>query len=337
MTHYTGEAGGAGPASTQDRAVVYIAGSGRSGSTLLDRMLGQMPGVTAIGELAQLWRPGELDKLVCGCGTAVRSCPFWSRVADRAYGGWDTDDFRQAVELRAVVTRHRRLPLLVAPRLNRRFQRDVKRFGELAANTYQAIHEVSGDRVVVDSSKEVAFAYVLVRALGRRLRLVHLVRNGNGVAYSWTKSVAKPELGNPDATLERYHPLRMAARWVCYNQLLDLLRFTKVPTMRLRYEAVVEAPREEVSRVLSHGGMAIGPDDVTFVTDRTVRLEPTHTVAGNPMRFKQGSLTLRLDEAWRDGLPRRDRVLVTAITSPLLLRFGYLGRRRLPAGGAGQS
>ncbi len=115
MTHYTGEAGGAGPASPEDRAVVYIAGSGRSGSTLLDRMLGQMPGVTAIGELAQLWRPGELDKLVCGCGTPVRSCPFWSRVADRAYGGWDTDDFRQAVELRAVVTRHRRLPLLVAP------------------------------------------------------------------------------------------------------------------------------------------------------------------------------------------------------------------------------
>jgi len=41
-----------------------------------------------------------------------------------------------------------------------------------------------------------------------------------------------------------------------------------------------------------------------------------HTVAGNPMRFHQGRLDLRLDQAWTTKLPARDRKVVTAITWP---------------------
>ncbi|HEV3365155.1 MAG TPA: sulfotransferase, partial [Acidimicrobiia bacterium] len=48
-----------------------------------------------------------------------------------------------------------------------------------------------------------------------------------------------------------------------------------------------------------------------------------HTVAGNPMRFHQGRLDLRLDQAWTTKLPERDRKVVTAITWPLQVRYGY--------------
>lgn len=316
--------------------VLYIVGSGRSGSTLLDRMLGQSDGVVAVGELAQLWRPGELDKLVCGCGEPVRSCAFWSTVAELAYGGWDSLDFRLAVELRSVITRHRYLPFHLLPGHRLGFVRRTRRFGKLAARMYDAISEVSGCQVVVDSSKEVAFAYVLARGLRSRLRLVHLVRNGHGVAYSWTKAVLKPELGNPDAQLPRYNPLRMAARWVLYNLLVDPLRLSGVPTMAMRYESLVNGPRETLARILSFAGIPANRQELSFVDGSTVHLRPSHTVAGNPMRFRQGPVTLRLDEAWRKGMCRRDRVLVTLITSPLLLRFGYLWPRRTsgsPAGG----
>lgn len=318
--------------SVTDPVVVYIVGSGRSGSTLLDRMLGQADGVVAIGELAQLWSPGELDKLVCGCREPVRHCPFWSAVADKAYGGWDTPEFRLAVELRSVITRHRFLLFQLLPQKRNDFAGRSKRLGQLAARTYTAISEVSGCPVVVDSSKEVAFAYVLVRALRPRLRLVHLVRNGHGVVYSWTKAVPKPELGNPDAQLPRYNPLRMAARWVLYNLLVDPLRLFGVPTLAMQYEGLVEDPRVCLAKVLRLAEVSQAGDQLPFVEGRTVHLTPSHTVAGNPMRFLNGPVTLKLDEAWRDGMRRRDRVLVTLITSPLLLRFGYL-RPRQPGGG----
>jgi hypothetical protein len=311
--------------------VLYIAGCGRSGSTLLDRMLGQADGVIAVGELAQLWLPGELDKLVCGCGEPVRTCPLWSQVADRAYGGWDTADFATAVRLRTAVTRHRQLPLLVVPWIAPRFKADSRRFADVVRRTYAAISEVSGCSVVVDSSKEVAFAYVLVTARQPGLRLLHLVRNGNGVAHSWTKEVAKPEVGNPDARLAQYKPARMAARWVGYNTLVDLLRLSRVPLLVLRYETLVQHPRERLAGVLRHAGLDVHADDMTFVRDGQVHLAPAHTVAGNPMRFKDGALGLRVDEAWRTKMSRRDRRIVTVIASPVLARFGYVGRRRRTA------
>ena len=44
------------------------------------------------------------------------------------------------------------------------------------------------------------------------------------------------------------------------------------------------------------------------------------------MRFHQGRLDLRLDQAWTTKLPERDRKVVTAITWPLQVRYGYSKR-----------
>jgi hypothetical protein len=59
----------------------------------------------------------------------------------------------------------------------------------------------------------------------------------------------------------------------------------------------------------------------------------SHGLSGNPSRFSHGEVTLRADEAWRERMPRRDRVVVTALGSPLLLRYGWQlsTRPRLPS------
>jgi hypothetical protein len=44
---------------------------------------------------------------------------------------------------------------------------------------------------------------------------------------------------------------------------------------------------------------------------------------GNPMRLETGHVQLRLDEAWRTDMRVMDRATVTALTWPLLLRYGY--------------
>ena len=48
-----------------------------------------------------------------------------------------------------------------------------------------------------------------------------------------------------------------------------------------------------------------------------------HTVAGNPARHRHGLVPMRLDDEWRTAMPTRDRRLVTAMTYPLLRRYGY--------------
>jgi uncharacterized protein YndB with AHSA1/START domain len=50
-------------------------------------------------------------------------------------------------------------------------------------------------------------------------------------------------------------------------------------------------------------------------------------VSGNPSRFKTGNIDLRPDEEWKVKMRGADKNVVTALTAPLLLKYGYLGRK----------
>src|SRR5437870_4438917 len=115
-------------ASMRPVRVLYIGGCGRSGSTLLDRMLGQVPGVCSLGELTHLWR-GLLDNAECGCGAPIRDCPFWRAVGECAFGGWQALDAVEMVRLQRSVLRQRYVPFMVAPALWPPFRRKLEQIG----------------------------------------------------------------------------------------------------------------------------------------------------------------------------------------------------------------
>jgi len=122
----------AAPASEHRPVVVYIAGSGRSGSTLLERMLGAAPGMVNIGELVDAFRrvvPGDER---CGCGDRFSACPFWCKVGERAFGGWHDDVVAEFQSLQRQVDRQRHMPKVLVPKLAPEgFTRAVLRYGEL--------------------------------------------------------------------------------------------------------------------------------------------------------------------------------------------------------------
>jgi hypothetical protein len=60
-----------------------------------------------------------------------------------------------------------------------------------------------------------------------------------------------------------------------------------------------------------------------------ISLGATHQVAGNPMRFHVGELDLRRDDAWRASFSSSNRWLVSGLTAPLMVRYGYLRRTNL--------
>ena len=67
--------------------VLFIAGTGRSGSTLLERALGVMPGYVNVGELVDLFRRVAAEDERCGCGERFSTCPFWREVGERLLWG----------------------------------------------------------------------------------------------------------------------------------------------------------------------------------------------------------------------------------------------------------
>lgn len=317
-----------------DQKVLYIGGFGRSGSTLVERILGQLPGFCSAGEIVFLWQRGLIDGQLCGCGTPVPECDFWTRVGKTAFGGWDQIDAHEMLALQQRVDRNRYIPAMVAPRLRPAAQADFERYTDVLSRLYRGIGEVAGARVVIDASKHASTAFLLRKVPDVDLRVVHLVRDSRGVAYSWTKEVRKPEVtGGDDAFMPQYSPSSSGRQWVAYNLMFDALGLLD-KTMILRYEALMAEPRAGLERILAHAGEPVTAESFDFLGDSPggpgappgsgwVDLGCDHTVAGNPMRFYQGRLDLRLDQAWTTKLPERDRKVVTAITWPLQLRYGY--------------
>ncbi|MCF8227260.1 MAG: hypothetical protein K9J30_15395 [Bacteroidales bacterium] len=63
--------------------IIYIAGFGHSGSTILDMSLGTLPGVIGLGELKTLMDDQSRDRhftSVCSCGKKATECPVWKGV-----------------------------------------------------------------------------------------------------------------------------------------------------------------------------------------------------------------------------------------------------------------
>jgi hypothetical protein len=305
--------------------VLYLGGLGRSGTTVLERVLGELPGACSVGELVHLWQRGVLDDETCGCGEPFARCAFWTEVGTSAFGGWDPALARRMEELRARVDRSRFIPRLLVPRLLGDRQSELREYVDVYLRLYRGILAASGDDVVIDSSKHSSLAFCLRTEPAIDLRIVHVVRDSRGVAYSWTKEVQRPEAGG-EALMTRYSPARSAALWTGHNLFFGLLGRLGTTTRLLRYEDFVNSPGPVLGELASFAGLRADGEALGFLDGATATLSPSHTVAGNPMRFRTGPTTLRRDDAWREQLPRRRRWLVAALTAPLLARYGYLRR-----------
>jgi hypothetical protein len=124
--------------------------------------------------------------------------------------------------------------------------------------------------------------------------------------------------------MNRIPSQRVAARWVGYNLTIDLLRM-RTAGLLVRFEDVVREPTEQLQRIAGFSGQPA--PDLSFLLGDVADLVASHTVSGNPSRFQTGSVPIRLDEAWRSSLPSSSRRVVTALTSPSLVRYGYVRRR----------
>jgi Sulfotransferase family len=317
--------------------VLYVGGLGRSGSTLIERLIGQLPGVCAVGELVHLWERGVTDDERCGWGEPFSQCPFWQLVGKAAFGGWDEIDVSRVAALRAQVDRNRFIPALARRHVRPGMRRLLTEYTSYYAQLYAAVAQVSGCDLVVDSSKHASLAYCLRWQPDVDLRVLHLVRDPRAVAYSWSRQVRRPDTDRP-SYMTRYSPATAAMQWNIQNAAFGLLARTGCPTMRLRYEDFTAEPELTLRRVAGFAGLP-AQDSYPFLTADgapsnvapsgaapvSARLDGGHSVSGNPMRFTTGQVPISRDEQWRTHMPRAQQRAVTALTWPLMAGYGYLG------------
>ena len=124
--------------------ILYLGGLGRSGSTLIERLLSELPGVCAAGEVVHMWQRGVVEGELCGCGEPFGECPFWQLVGKSAFGGWDRVDVDRVAALQGAVDRTRFVPLLAAPAMRTGLRQALDEYTSYYLRIYAAIAEVSG-------------------------------------------------------------------------------------------------------------------------------------------------------------------------------------------------
>lgn len=302
--------------------VVFVLGGTRSGSTLLDRLLGVHLGAFSAGELRYIWSRGILQRGMCGCGESVSDCEFWRSVLARVAGHFQVPVADLATRMTAAQTSLRSRTAL-APRWRLRqlgAGEETSFYLKVMAYLYDSIAETSGRSIIIDSSKSAADASLLGRQFGKgssdRLYTINalIVRDPGAVAFSWSRSKSDRGQVSGASHMPRYGIAHSVFSWLALN-LSGSVCVRRFGGSIIRYEALASSGMAEVDRLVSDLGFGASE---RAAGGSMVELPRGHTVGGNPDRFVAGATKIVVDDEWRmKTSPFRYRA-ISLLLSPIV-------------------
>jgi hypothetical protein len=308
--------------------IAYIAAAPRSGTTILASLLGNVSGYFNAGEVRFIWR--QIAKAGrCGCGTQLTRCEVWSSILRAAP---DHSDERVVANLTAAGLIHSRIGTLprclMQRRLLGRLPRHLHDYMARILPVYPAIAASQNSAMIVDSSKSPSYAYLLATSPNIKVHLLHVVRDPRAVVYSTLR-----DPGNAAPNWRRKRAiLYSASKWLAWNLWIEMfLRRRAATYVQVAYEDFADAPYEQLDRVVASHGRDVAHPRLADDEDHVARLVTNHTVYGNGNRFRVGPTPIRSDDEWKTAMRPHERALVTALTWPLLARYGFHSRRTEPA------
>jgi hypothetical protein len=296
---------------------LYIVGSGHSGTTILDILLGNGSQIESVGEL--LAGLSRADREPCSCGAIMPDCAFWREVRSRV----EAENITWGEACR--ITDPGAAGLWRVWHASSADPGMVRR-GQITRALAQAITTTAVKPHLLDSSKTPAHGLLLLRHLPEA-RLIHLVRDPRHVLQSHFWRVRTREHVN----LRRYRLAGLsvpsllayvAASWTVVNLACDMMaRAFPGRVVRVRFEDLCAQPADELDRI----GRAFGLD-LAELSSKAAGREPLvvgHNVGGNHLRHAGD---VRFDPGGgppRPPLPRLLEAVSIVLCGPLMWRYGY--------------
>lgn len=299
--------------------LLYVVGTGFSGSTLFAFLVDGHPQIATVGEATGPMLGWEDHRsYVCSCGEKLPDCPFWRRVSEEmASRGFDFGPNRW--DMRFMLFSQRAAHQLTIQSLRAqllddardamvafippwsRHLREVARRNEAFVD---AVLAVTGKRVFLDASKDAARARLLLRHSNLDVHVIFLVRDAPGQVSSFMKN-QNSSLG---AAVRYWNRTAGHARRIARRLPPD--RFLVV-----RYEDLCERTEEEIGRVARFAGLEPAPGPVDFRSG-------DHHIIGNRMRMASSG-EIVLDQRWRERLSREELDRILRRTAANRRRLGY--------------
>lgn len=248
--------------------IIFIAGNGRSGSTLLDILLGSSANAFGGGELTNISRDTIFDEF-CSCQSKIGNCELWTTV----YKTWLENSNITLEKYKFLKYKFERNKSTLRVLVNYIFPtKDFKNYRESTYQLFSAIHKVTGKNIIIDSSKSPQRILILKKY--QNLTVFHLCRNARGVLNS-AKKVARKDV---KAGIEENQYARRTSKtlieWVFVNFITELFCI-RVNSKKIKFKEFTSSPE-----ILNQ----INSDLQIKVFDN---LNPPHMLAGNRLRLQK--------------------------------------------------
>lgn len=293
---------------TKLQNIIYISGSGRSGSTLLERIIHSSDGVSALGEFHCLWRLHEND-ITCSCATPFITDGFWQPVLKNA--GIDPAALAQ---LRDLEDRVCRTSFIASHRFDIKALRkhpDVQRFLDIQFRIYEAVADASGSTVLVDSSKAGPRAWLM--ACHPMVRTIHLYRDPADVILSWRSAKFDPGMGQE---MKRMTVAAAATDWWKVEYLVKRLG-RNTPVARMDYSELCANPEHTIGKALAKLSLSSDPVPAWIDPTSVKSKDNYHSLNGNPDRFDKGPIRISKREADWSKVSAAERLKIASVAKIL--------------------
>jgi hypothetical protein len=301
--------------------VLFILGSARCGSTILDNVLNEIDGFCSVGEIRFLWER-ILQGRLCACRQPIGKCEIWSAVLDDSRLSLARRDVEQVVRWQREALGLERTWGLV--KAEKHLSPAASAYASVLTQLYRSVAKVTESTIVVDSSKRASDGALLAHLPGICPHFVHLVRDPRAVAYSRRRRRTNQQGGH----MQRSSLLQSAIHWNGLNLAAGAVRrYHSDRAAWMRYEDFASEPVLTIQAILEL--LNEGAQSLPFVDATSVHLRGNHAVSGNPSRFATGRVEIRKDDEWVSGMGRAQQNVTSMLTFPLLKRYGYrlLARR----------
>jgi len=301
-----------------DKKIIYIAGYGRSGSTLLERVLGSHEKIFGVGELASFLGLLDSETSFCSCGELLQKCKFWSEAIKNSGG-----DFQNNPKLKVIQRCFESLVVFLGPF----FRRNKETYKRYIQRLFGSIFEQLPNEVsyIVDSSKTSRKSFFRPIALRRiaslNVKVIHLVRDGRGCMWSNLKGSNRRMEQGLDPHIP-FAALRTAISWFLANIAAHIFQVCHPceDYCRIRYEDFVVDPEGTLKKLGRFLGVSF--DQQIEMLNSGEEIPLGHQIAGNRLR-SQKRIVLRMDVEWKKKLKLRHKLLFWLLDWPLALFYGY--------------
>lgn len=262
--------------------VLFIAGYGRSGSTVLDVILGNHPDVVSAGELTYLLDDWKIPGRRCACGAPYADCKFWKGLREAVPLTEETTRIVRRIERRRST-----VPVLFdaipdeEKKLYHRFQQGV----------FAYLMDTGDASIVVDSSKSAGDAamrfYALSQIAGLDMYVLHLVRDGRATMGSYVRNGSNWALEG-HSEQPRFPGMRGLAGWTLANLWvmgLSKRYFHPDRYLRVRFEDLTTNPGETLEAIGDFVGIEV--EELVDGVASGDSFDVGHNVGGNRIRHNQ--------------------------------------------------